>query len=140
MILELTESTCATEELLGVLYELMGLGIDIAIDDFGSGYSSLSLVKRLPARILKIDQALTRGVADDSRDRAIVRCLMEMSRSLGMNVLAEGVETQGQVRTLLELGCGSMQGYLLGKPVPEANFEVEVSGPTAPWRKVLEDL
>lgn len=122
--LEVTESffikdpnTC-----LGVLNELRELGIKLAIDDFGTGYSSLSYLKKLPISKLKIDRSFTRDLIDDAEDRAISMAIIALGKSLGLQVIAEGVEKQGQEDILVSEGCDQVQGFLYGKPMPAEQF------------------
>ena len=115
--LEITESTAMTKHTnpLEVCESLRALGVSIAIDDFGTGYSSLSQLHRLPVQTLKIDQSFVRRLATDHEARAIVRTILGLGESLGLQVVAEGIETQEQRRALLELGCLHGQGWLFGR-------------------------
>jgi diguanylate cyclase (GGDEF)-like protein len=118
--LEITENVLLSE---GVrmgrrLERIVDLGIRIAIDDFGVGYSSLGQLKNLPAQVLKIDQSFVSGVASDRRDAAIVRSTIELAHRLGLEVVAEGVETRELMSPLRDAGCDIVQGYYLGRPVP----------------------
>ncbi|WP_291995622.1 EAL domain-containing protein [Candidatus Accumulibacter sp. ACC003] len=109
-------------EVLKILQEIETLGVRIAMDDFGTGYSSLSYLKRFPFHTLKIDREFIRDLADNSDDRALVAAAIRMGKSLGLRVVAEGVESEEQLRILAELGCDSIQGYLISKPVPAEDF------------------
>ena len=122
--LELTESgmmqniTQATE----LVAQLSAAGFAIAIDDFGTGYSSLTYLKRLPAHKLKIDQSFVRTMLEERNDHAIVTTIIAMGRTLGLSIMAEGVERQDQADALLALGCDEAQGYLFAKPATAADF------------------
>lgn len=123
--LELTESV-VLDDIEGVvsrMQELIALGLSFCLDDFGTGYSSLSYLKRLPLDQVKIDQSFVRDVTEDQNDAAIVRAIMAISRSLGLQVVAEGVETQAQRDFLLQNGCTVYQGFLFCEPVPIEEWE-----------------
>ncbi len=123
--LELTESIVLENvaEVVERMQQLRALGISFSMDDFGTGYSSLSYLKQLPLDQLKIDQSFVRDISIDFNDAAIVRAILAMSQSLGLNVIAEGVETQAQHEFLLANGCQAFQGYLFGKPMPINELE-----------------
>jgi two-component system CheB/CheR fusion protein len=105
------------------------MGMKISIDDFGTGYSSLAYLKKLPIHELKIDRSFIDGIATERDDRSIAVAIIDMSRALGMRVVAEGVETQDQLNVLTEEGCDMVQGYLFHRPLtPEAFAEVLRSG------------
>ena len=117
--LEITESILVEGPgPLDTLRELSGLGVEFSIDDFGTGYSSLSYLKRLPIDTLKIDKSFVHDMPGDADDTAIVIAIIAMARSLGMRVVAEGVETQEQRQFLHAQGCDAMQGYYFSKPLP----------------------
>jgi diguanylate cyclase (GGDEF)-like protein len=117
---ELTESVLMAdpERANQVLQQLHGLGVRISIDDFGTGYSSLSYLKRFPAQTVKIDRSFISGLPSDADDVAIIEAVIAMAHSLGLAVVAEGVETDEQLSALRRLGCDEAQGYLLGRPMP----------------------
>ncbi len=118
--LELTESVILgdVDETITRMQAIKALGVRFALDDFGTGYSSLSYLKRLPFDQLKIDQSFVRDMVVDASDAAIVRAILAMSRSLHLEVVAEGVETPAQRDALKASGCEMYQGYLFGKPLP----------------------
>ena len=123
--LEITESTLMEnpEELEGELNAMREMGLTLAIDDFGSGFSSLNYLKRLPVDVLKIDRMFIRDLDKDENDMAIVTGVVALATSMGLKTVAEGVETAEQYRLLQKLGCDTCQGYYFSKPVPVAEFE-----------------
>jgi diguanylate cyclase (GGDEF)-like protein/PAS domain S-box-containing protein len=113
------------------LDRLKDLGVRISIDDFGMGYSSLAYLKRLPADSLKIDRSFVKGLGEDVEDTAIVHTIIELAHTLGLEVIAEGVESKGQATLLREIGCDFAQGYHFARPLPPDEIpEVLSSGPT----------
>ena len=123
--LELTESVLINEEdiVLNVLKSLKKIGVKLAIDDFGTGYSSLSRLKNFPIDRLKIDQGFVRNIEQDSDNAAIVVAVIAMAEGMDMKVIAEGVETDGQLAFLRNKRCNEVQGYFLSKPLPNSKVE-----------------
>jgi diguanylate cyclase (GGDEF)-like protein/PAS domain S-box-containing protein len=122
--LEITETTLMmdAERTLPLLDELRSMGVHLSIDDFGTGYSSLSALQQFPIGTLKIDRSFVTNAATDPDDATIVRTIIEMGRSLGLQVLAEGIETEEQRHFLLHSGCQFGQGRLFGEPITSADF------------------
>ena len=118
--IELTESTILdnVDDTTEKMHQLKKLGIFFSMDDFGTGYSSLAYLQRLPLNQLKIDQSFVRDISDDENDATIVRAIISLGINLGLNVIAEGVETAEQRRFLIAHDCYVFQGYLFSKPVP----------------------
>jgi EAL domain-containing protein (putative c-di-GMP-specific phosphodiesterase class I) len=123
--LELTESLLAEniEDVIDKMNRLRQAGVCFSIDDFGTGYSSLSYLKRFPLATLKIDQSFVHDIHVDPDAGAIVEVIITLARKLGLQVVAEGVEEEGQRQFLLKSGCDGYQGYLLGRPVSIDEFE-----------------
>ncbi|PYS91288.1 MAG: hypothetical protein DMF64_12730 [Acidobacteria bacterium] len=128
--LELTESSIMhdTTGAIAVLRELQQMGVRVAVDDFGAGYSSLAYLKHLPIDVLKIDQAFVRDMTSDPNDAAIVMAIITLAHSLKLRVVAEGVETEEHLRFLRLLRCDEMQGYLFSRPLPATEFEHLLEG------------
>lgn len=129
--LEMTESLLLTnvEEVLSTLSNLQRQGIEISIDDFGTGYSSLSYLKRFPINTLKIDQSFVKDIAIDSGDISIVKAIVQIAQSLGMTVVAEGVEVDRQAQRLAELGCDAIQGHWAAAPLTPDQAEAWLQAP-----------
>jgi diguanylate cyclase (GGDEF)-like protein/PAS domain S-box-containing protein len=125
LTLEITESVLMedTDSALENLLGLKALGVRLAIDDFGTGYSSLSYLKRFPIDVLKVDRAFVSGLGADDDDTAIIAGILAMARGLRVDVVAEGVETPGQLRALRVLGCPFAQGYHFARPLSAPEFE-----------------
>ena len=123
--LELTESVMMrdVERTTQRLHELKALSIQLVIDDFGTGYSSLAYLRQFPITVLKIDRTFVNRLGTDPQDDAIVRSIVTLSRDLGMEVVAEGIETPAQLETLRALGCDYGQGYYFSRPLPSAQAE-----------------
>jgi EAL domain-containing protein (putative c-di-GMP-specific phosphodiesterase class I) len=124
LILELTESMLMdrVETTAAKLHALRALGVELSIDDFGTGYSSMSYLKQFPVQELKIDRSFVKGTPDDRTDTAIVRALVVLGHSLGMRVVAEGVETEEQRVAMQTLRCDCYQGFLCSPALPAADF------------------
>lgn len=123
--LELTETLMieGVEETIEKMRALREHGICFSLDDFGTGYSSLSYLKRLPLDQLKIDQSFVRDVLDDPNDASIARSVVALGKSLGLGIIAEGVETEAQRSFLAEIGCENWQGFLFSRPVDARTLE-----------------
>ncbi len=125
--LELEVTECfimeKADQSIEILSSLRDRGIRLSIDDFGTGYSSLAYLKRLPIHRLKIDQSFVRDIPDDSDDMAICRAVIALGQSLGLEIIAEGVETEAQLKFLLEHGCPLGQGFYFSRPIPARDFE-----------------
>ena len=131
LVLEITESVFIdnSTHAVATMREINALGIALALDDFGQGYSSLSYLKMLPLQLVKIDRAFVDGLPRSSADRAIVRAVVSLASELGMAVLAEGVETLEQLAHIRRLGCGSVQGFLFSRPVLPDEVTVLAAAP-----------
>ncbi|MCH7343600.1 EAL domain-containing protein [Pelomonas sp. CA6] len=134
LALELTESTLLSDGdgALQVVARLRALGLSLAVDDFGTGYSSLAYLKTLRPERLKIDRAFVTELAASRDDRALVQAMLGMALALGIEAVAEGVETEAQREVLLELGCWQQQGYLYGRPAPVEQVTPQLADYVAP--------
>jgi diguanylate cyclase (GGDEF)-like protein len=128
--LELTESVLVNHQKEGTdtLHALRSMGLHLSVDDFGTGYSSFSYLKAFPLDTLKIDRCFVRGIASDPDDAAITTAMIAMGHALGLEVVAEGVETEAQMALLRKQGCDEMQGYLFSRPVPAAGLRPFLMG------------
>ena len=124
--LELTESMLVdnVEDVIAKMTSLQSLGVKFALDDFGTGYSSLAYLKRLPLDQLKIDRSFVKDVLTDPNDAAIAKAILALGQTMGLSVIAEGVETEAQKDFLSSLGCHAFQGYLFGRPLPLEDFQL----------------
>jgi diguanylate cyclase (GGDEF)-like protein len=130
LCLEITESVLMEDARAAtkVLGDLKGIGLDLAIDDFGTGYSSLSYLRRFPVDVLKVDRSFIDGLGADPEDSAIVAAVVNLAHTLELRAVAEGVETEVQLRELQELGCDAAQGYLFSKPVTADELTIQLEG------------
>jgi len=119
--LEITESVIIThpDRAVATLVRLKQMGVSITVDDFGTGYSSLSYLARLPIQGVKIDQRFVRGLEQNRNDEAITQAIVALSHSLGLRVIAEGVETAAQLDYLKRAGCEEAQGFFIARPLEE---------------------
>jgi diguanylate cyclase (GGDEF)-like protein len=129
--LEITENVVMTEiaTAMNTIFILQNMGINVSIDDFGTGYSSLAYLRKLPIDKIKIDKSFIEEVASNDSDLTIVKSMVELSHGLGKRVLAEGVETEEQLRLLRNIGCDAVQGYYISKPIPENELKKYFSRP-----------
>jgi EAL domain-containing protein (putative c-di-GMP-specific phosphodiesterase class I) len=143
LTLEVTETAMMTEpeKALTVLQALADVGVHLSIDDFGTGYSSLAYLKRLPVHEVKIDRSFVAGIESDPGDRAIVTSTIDLAHTLGLRVVAEGVEDPASLATLASWGCDAAQGYGICRPVPPDELRAwltsrvpPAAGPAAPPR------
>ncbi len=123
--IELTESLVLdnVSDTITKMQALKVIGVGFSMDDFGTGYSSLSYLKQLPLDQLKIDRSFVNDLPADNNDAAIVQAIITMGRTFGLNVIAEGVETEAQRDFLQQYGCHAFQGYLFSRPIPIEEFE-----------------
>jgi len=126
--LEITESMLVdnVEHTIQIMAAIKKIGVQFSLDDFGTGYSSLQYLKRLPLDQLKIDKSFVHDLTVDQSDRTIVRTIITMAQSLGLDVIAEGVETEDQRQLLQNKGCIHYQGYLFGKPAAIELFDASL--------------
>jgi len=132
--LELTESTLVddADNFILALQRLKALGVRLSIDDFGTGYSNLSYLQRFAVDKLKVDRSFIVRLNNSGQDRAIVDAIVQIARSLDLVVTAEGIEDPTVVQALIEMGCAQGQGYLFGRPQPNAEFERLLQASTRP--------
>ena len=128
--LEITEDSFIAdpEQALLVLERLRALGVELSIDDFGTGFSSLTYIRRLPVSELKLDRTFLTGAPRDRRAVSVIRSTVDLAHSLGLRIVAEGIETLDALALVDELGCDAAQGYLMGRPVPAQDFDLSPVG------------
>ena len=122
--IEITESAFSSNQqlLLSLIESLHGYGFLVSIDDFGSGYSSLNLIKELKFDVIKIDQVFFRNNGETERTKSVIQCIIQLAKELGMRTVAEGVETEAQFKFLKESKCDTIQGFYFSKPLEENIF------------------
>lgn len=142
LVLEITERLMLDDapRIRTAMDSLSMMGVHLSVDDFGTGYSSLSYLKRLPVDELKLDRSFVNDIETDPSDRALASAVIGIGRSLGQNVVAEGVETEQQHRLLMDAGCPAAQGYLYARPMPAADFEAWLAGPGLRWLRPLQPV
>src|SRR5438045_2718705 len=133
MVMENVETTTK------MLYQLRDLGVQLSIDDFGTGYSSLSYLHRFPIDTLKIDRSFVTQMVDNNENIEIVRTIVMLAQNLGMDVVAEGVETKEQLALLRKLGCENGQGYFFSRPVSVGGAEKIISDTYSHSQPALAD-
>lgn len=138
LIMEVTETAALDDAALPGLERLRDLGVQIAMDDFGIGYSSLAHLKRLPITMLKIDRTFIRDIAVDESDRAIVVSIVNVAKAFGLHVVAEGIETDEQAAFVRSLGCDDGQGYRFGRPQPADAFLATLTAARRPNLRLVE--
>ena len=128
MIIEITEDELLDdiENIVSILTEIKKLGVKIALDDFGVGYSSFGYIKMLPIDIIKIDRSLLKKVEEDKKTLAIISALIQLAHSINLEVIVEGVELDEQLKLLRGLYCDAVQGFLLSKPVQKEQFPLGI--------------
>jgi EAL domain-containing protein (putative c-di-GMP-specific phosphodiesterase class I) len=132
LVVEITESTLLSDSALRVLHDLRELGVRVAVDDFGVGYSSLSYLQRFPIDVLKVDRSFVAGAGSGS-DGVIARAIVDIGSALGLQVVAEGIEHVAQVAALRSFGCKLGQGFLFAEPLDAGELETLILAPTHPW-------
>jgi EAL domain-containing protein (putative c-di-GMP-specific phosphodiesterase class I) len=142
LTLEITESSVMAqpEHSLPVLRDLHAMGIQLSVDDFGTGYSSLAYLRRLPIDEIKIDRSFVQGMVTDLGDLAIVRAIIDLGHSLGLRVIAEGVEEEAGRDALRSMRCDGVQGFLLSRPLPLDRFEAWLASRTVPVERSAGEL
>jgi len=142
LVLEITEESLINnlDRVHGQLMELIDFGVRIALDDFGTGYSSLAMLQKLPVQFVKLDREFINGLGTSDDTFSIVKAVIKLCHILSLEVIAEGVETEAQYRTLKELGCNYFQGYYFSKPMALEAFSALINKPDIPLGESLETL
>jgi EAL domain-containing protein (putative c-di-GMP-specific phosphodiesterase class I) len=124
VVLEITEDSLMVDadQSLAILERLHASGVELSVDDYGTGFSSLAYLRDLPVNELKLDRAFLAAADDDDRAVAIIRSTIDLAHSLDLRIVAEGVETDANMALIAQLGCDSAQGYLLGRPAPAGSL------------------
>ncbi len=138
LMLEVTETAALEDDALPGLHRLRELGVHLAMDDFGIGYSSLAHLKRLPITMLKIDRTFIRDICDDEADRAIVVSIVNVAKAFGLHVVAEGVENEEQAAFVTAQGCDVGQGFLYGRPMRFDALVSQLRGSRRPKLRLIE--
>jgi EAL domain-containing protein (putative c-di-GMP-specific phosphodiesterase class I) len=133
-VLEITESALVMElaRIEATMQRVRDLGVHIALDDFGTGYSSLLYLKGLPIDRLKVDRSFVSGLGTAVQDPTVISTVVDLAHKLGLQVVAEGVETEAELRAVGAVGCDEVQGFLLGRPGPAESFPAELPILTGP--------
>jgi len=123
--LEVTESAYSqdADRLLGLIHTLRKIGFEIEMDDFGAGYSSLNMLSSMPIDVLKMDMSFVRNIENSETDLRLMKLILDIAGNLKLSVVAEGVETEGQLKLLRDADCDLVQGYYFSRPVPANEFE-----------------
>ena len=126
MVLEVTESVLVVDvhRVGAIMQEIRDLGVHLALDDFGTGYSSLLYLQGLPIDRLKVDRSFVAGLGSPDQDPTIISTVVDLAHKLGLRVVAEGVETEAELRAVGAMGCDEAQGFLLARPAPAHSFSV----------------
>ena len=142
LALEITETAAAqiTDDAIRNLERLRDIGVSVAIDDLGTGHSSLARLRKLPADVLKIDRQFIAGLATSDEDKSVVLAIIAMARALGLVTVAEGVEDEATAAILRGSKCLLSQGYLYGRPQPAEAIEAVLAGQSSPSRRSHRDV
>ncbi|NJK71851.1 MAG: EAL domain-containing protein [Thermales bacterium] len=127
--LEITENTLLSDikSALRIMHSLKDLGVQLTLDDFGTGFASLSYLRKLPIDTLKIDKSFIRDITTDTQDRAVVDMLIKLSKELNLNVIAEGIETKKEYKMITQMGCDFVQGYYISRPIRFSKLQKSIT-------------